>query len=122
MMKPLSYSLVCTALWIAAPAGAQIGTIPSDQRALKIIQTEAPVFPFALQNTMVMQGDAIIAVDVDQKGQLTDWLVTGYSRKEFAASALEAIKHWRFEPPNVNGEPYTGTSRRATRTRAAFTL
>jgi len=53
-----------------------------------------------------MQGDAKIAIDVDQNGHLTDWLITGFSRKEFADSALAALKRWRFEPPSLKGVPW----------------
>jgi TonB family protein len=105
-MKHHSFSLVWAALWLVGPAGAQVARIPAERQTLNIIQTEEPAFPLTLSNTKVMQGDAMIAIDIDQNGNLADWLVTGYSRKEFAESALAAIKHWRFEPPRLNGEPW----------------
>jgi TonB family protein len=73
---------------------------------LAIVQTEDPVFPRSLQLTGVLVGNAKIAIDVDENGKLTDFLVTGYSRKEFADSAVEALKQWRYLPPSLNGLPW----------------
>jgi TonB family protein len=98
--------VICAALWLALPAGAQsLGRSP-DQSALRIIQTEEAQFPLTLQNSQVLSGDAAVAVDVDEQGRLTDLLVTGYSRKEFADAALEALRQWRFESPRLNGQPW----------------
>ena len=89
-MKHPLLPFVCTALLLAVPAGAQVDRKEADRFSLKIIQTEDPVFPLGLQNSPVMSGEAKVAIDVDEKGQLTDWLVTAYSRKEFADSAVAA--------------------------------
>lgn len=106
-MKYKLLPLFCSALWLAVPANAQIGGFqPTARDTLTFIQTEEPVFPTSLQNTRVMNGEARVAIDVDQKGQLTDWLVTGYSRKEFADSAVAALRNWRYESPRLNGEPW----------------
>lgn len=48
-------------------------------------------------------GDATVAIQVDWDGRLTDCLVTGYSRKEFADTAVASLKASRFNPPRVNG-------------------
>lgn len=105
-MKHPLLPFVCTALLLAVPAGAQVDRKEADRLSLKIIQTEDPVFPLGLQNSPVMNGEAKVAIDVDEKGQLTDWLVTAYSRKEFADSAVAALRQWRFEPPSINGQPW----------------
>jgi TonB family protein len=47
-----------------------------------------------------------VAINVDQDGRLMDCLVTGYSRKEFADTAVAALKAWRFDPSRVNGVPW----------------
>lgn len=95
-------SFVCTALLLVVPAVAQ-----PDRMSLTIVQTEDPVFPRRLQNTAVMSGEARVAIDVDENGKLTDWLVTGYSRKEFADSAVAALRQWRYEPPCLDGQPWS---------------
>jgi TonB family protein len=105
-MKHFHFLSVCPALWLTAAVSAQTPSDPREQGLLKIIQTEAAEFPLSLRNSAVMQGEAKVAIDVDQKGQLIDWLVTGYSRKEFADSAVAALRRWRYEPPRLHGEPW----------------
>ncbi len=106
-MKTSPIPLLCTALLLALPASAQFDRNMPDRMSLSIIQTEDPAFPLALLTTAVMTGDAKVAIDVDEKGQLTDWLVTGYSRKEFADAAVAVIKRWQYLPPLVNGQPWS---------------
>jgi len=105
-MKTSILPLACSALLLALPAAAQDPWNPVDRRTLSIVQTEQAVFPLRLLQTSVMNGDAWVAIDVDEKGQLTDWVVTGYSRKEFADSAVEALKQWRYLPPSLDGQPW----------------
>jgi TonB family protein len=106
-MKTPSMPLAFLALWIAVPISAQTGTKATDRVSLQIIQTEAPRFPLVLNDSPVMNGDATVAIHVDQDGRLTDWLVTGYSRKEFADTAVAALKVWRFDPSRVDGVPWS---------------
>jgi TonB family protein len=106
-MKSLALPFACLLFALALPVAAQIAALPADQSPLKIIQTEEAVFPRSLANTYVLTGDAAIAIDVDQQGRLTDWLVTAYSRKEFADSAVEALQQWRYEPPRLDGQPWS---------------
>lgn len=102
-MKLSCLPLVCSALWLAVPISAQTGAIATGQTSLQIIQTEVPGFPLLLSDSLVMNGDATVAINVDQDGRLADCLVTGYSRKEFADTAVAALKAWRFDPARVNG-------------------
>jgi len=102
-MKLPCLPLVCSALWLAVPIGAQTDAKATDQKPLQIIQTDMPRFPPQLNNSAVMNGAATVTVRVDQDGRLTDYLVTEYSRKEFADTAVAALKAWRYDPPRVNG-------------------
>jgi TonB family protein len=106
-MKHLRLPLAFSALWLVGPIGAQTVANPTDQMSLQIIQTEVIGFPLPLDNSPVMKGDATVAIHVDRDGQLTDCLVTEYSRKEFADTAVAGLKAWRFEPPRVNGVPWS---------------
>jgi TonB family protein len=106
-MKISPIPFICSALLVALPASAQEIRQSSDRLSLAIIQTEDPVFPLSLITSSVLKGDARVAIDVDEKGQLTDCLVTGYSRKEFADAAVAVIKRWRYLPPLVNGQPWS---------------
>jgi TonB family protein len=102
-MKPTFTISVFLALCFAVPMSAQTGAMAADHVSLEIVQTEVPSFPLMLNNSSVMNGDATVAIHVDQDGQLTDYLVTEYSHKEFADSAVAALKVWRFNPSRVNG-------------------
>jgi TonB family protein len=106
-MKNSTIPLFCSALMLALPAGAQVGRQPADRYSLSVIQTEEPTFPLRLLTTAVLTGDAKVAIDVDEKGRLTDLLVTGYSRKEFADAAVAVIKRWQYLPPLVDGQPWS---------------
>ncbi len=105
-MKNHSLPFACLALAFAAPALAQYRPGPSERETLNIIQTEPAAFPLTLLNGIVMTGEAKVVVDVDQNGQLTDYLVTGYSRKEFADASVEALRKWKYEPPLYRGQPW----------------
>jgi TonB family protein len=106
-MKLPSLPWFCSVLWLAVPIRAQTDAKATDPMSLKIIQTEQLGFPLQLNNSLVMAGDATVAIRVDRDGRLADCLVTGYSRKEFADSAVASLKVWRFEPPRVNGVPWS---------------
>jgi TonB family protein len=106
-MKLHYLPLVCSALWLAVPISAQTGAEATDQSSLQIIQTDAPGFPLKLNDSMVMNGDATVAIRVDRDGKLTDCLVTEYSRKEFADTAVSELKAWSYVPPRVNGSPWS---------------
>ncbi len=105
-MKHIARSFACLALGLAAPAlFAQFPSLAQPERvSLKIIQTDDAVFPLSLRTTPVREGEAWIAINVDTKGKLIDYLVTGYSRKEFADTAVEALKRWEYEPARLGGE------------------
>jgi TonB family protein len=105
-MKFPRLPLVCSALWLAVPISAQTGAVATDQGSLQIVQTEPLRFPVLLNDSSVMNGDATVAIHVDQDGRLTDCLVTGYSRREFADTAVAALKEWSFVPSRVNGVPW----------------
>jgi TonB family protein len=102
--------LLLLGLALAVPAPAQFFSSSADYVPLKIIQTTRPTFPMKLQNTVVMEGDAWVVIKIDLKDQLEDWLVTGYTRKEFADEAVEALKQWQYETTRLRGEKW-GTIR-----------
>lgn len=105
-MRRFHFQFIGLALGLTLSAQAQFPGNSRERETLNIIQTEAATFPLTLANTTVLSGDVKVAVDIDQMGQLTDYLVTSYSRKEFADSAVAALKKWRFEPPLFRGEPW----------------
>jgi TonB family protein len=89
---------------------AAAGNLPAqlaftDYTPVSMDQTEEAVFPQKLVELGIKSGAASVAIAVDDKGQLTDYLVTAYSYPAFADSAVAAIKKWKFEPAQIRGNP-----------------
>jgi TonB family protein len=98
--------ILLLALGLVAHIGqAQTFTASPDRQSLKILQTVTPVFPMELPELGYMEGEARIAIAVDETGKLTDWLVVGYTHRRFADESVSAIKQWEFEPARVRGKP-----------------
>lgn len=74
-------------------------------RAPVMIQTVTPQFPVSLMNSGIYDGEARIIVVIDAVGHLTDWIIRSYSHPILARDAVEALRQWRFEPGQVNGQP-----------------
>jgi TonB family protein len=72
---------------------------------IKVIQTEPVIYPRRASDMGIVSGEARIAVQIDEKGQMADHLVVGYSHEAFAEAAIAAIKKWRFEPARLQGQP-----------------
>jgi TonB family protein len=98
--------ILLLALGLVASAGqAQPLTPSSDRKGVKIFQTVTPVFPRELPELGFFEGEARVAIAVDETGKLTDWLVVGYTHRRFAEESVDAVKQWRFEPARVGGKP-----------------
>jgi TonB family protein len=92
--------------------GAAFAQFPEplpEWQPLKIFQTVDPIFPFQLQQLSVTSGEARVVISVDETGKLDEWLVVGYTMREFADVAVGAIKQWKFEPARLRGEPVGAT-------------
>jgi TonB family protein len=96
-------------LWFFAAAiiGSVVAATPANAAAafvpMKIIQTVDPVFPVAALNMGIVTGDARIAIQIDETGHLTDYIIAGYSHPAFGDAAVDALKQWRFEPALLHG-------------------
>lgn len=77
---------------------------------MKIIQTEPVQYPRDVSALGVTEGQAQVALQIDEKGKLTDVLVIGYTHKSFADAALQAIKQWSFEPAWIDENPHAATA------------
>lgn len=104
-MKLTLVPLFAATLTLATSAFAQQPVAPAAADAsLEIVQTEPVRFPFALEQLGLLQGEAWLALSVDAEGRLQDVLVTGYTRREFADEAAEALRRWHYKPAKVHGE------------------
>jgi len=63
-----------------------------------------PVYPVELR-TAGVAGQAVIGFVVGRDGNVHDAKVESYTHQGFAASALEAVQKWRFDPGQVGGQP-----------------
>jgi TonB family protein len=104
-MKTFSKLLFCSGLILAGTAFAQFGEPVPVWQSMKIIQTVEAIFPYLLTQQAITTGEAHLAINTDATGKLTEWLVVGYSRREFANAAMEALKEWKFEPARLHGTP-----------------
>ncbi|HKB91400.1 MAG TPA: TonB family protein [Opitutaceae bacterium] len=106
-MKTIAPSLFFCAL-VAAHASSwtvRATGMRNDTRSIKVIETTTLVFPYSLIPLGYSNGVVKLSISVDEAGKLTDCLVTAYTRPEFAAEVLDAMKKWKFEPAMVNGVP-----------------
>jgi TonB family protein len=84
---------------------AQSPASPSAWQRLKFQQTVDPAFPPHLLQVGVNSGEARVVIDIDADGKLSECLVLGYTHEAFADAAVAAIRHWKFEPARLEGQP-----------------
>jgi TonB family protein len=108
-MKTSNPLILCAALLCALPsANAQIGEpyyVP-----MKFTQTVQPVFPQKVLALGLLKGDAMVSVQIDAEGVLTDYVVAEYSYPAFADEAVAALKQWKFTPAQIRGVPVSATA------------
>ena len=68
-----------------------------------IEQVGVLTYPASMTGEGVYSGEVRAVIGVDAEGKLTDWLVTGYTRRAFAEAASAAIQRWKYEPARVGG-------------------
>ncbi|OHE79333.1 MAG: hypothetical protein A3G75_08735 [Verrucomicrobia bacterium RIFCSPLOWO2_12_FULL_64_8] len=109
-MKTNLLWLVAVGLLLGGVAGAQVPLPTSTHHPLQMQQTVTPIFPHSLTNLGVREGYARVVLGVDATGKLDELLVIGYTHPEFADAAVTAIKHWKFIPARLHGEPIACTT------------
>lgn len=81
---------------------------PYLQAATEPFTIETTVIP-QLSPVMLMQGvtegKIVFAIDVDEQGRLTDWLVLGYTHPALVRNCVNALRDWKFQPARVDGVP-----------------
>jgi len=89
---------------LAGSLFSPLGAAPAGWQSLGIEQTVEPVFPPVLLQIGLTEGEARVAIDTDANGKLVEWLVVGYTKKEFADSSVAAIRQWNFTPARLGDE------------------
>jgi TonB family protein len=84
-----------------AQSSASSGTVSEDEALKHINQKVDPVYP-PIAKAAQVQGDVVISVSIDAKGQIaSEKVVSGPAMLQ--AAALETIKKWQFTPFMLNG-------------------
>jgi TonB family protein len=85
----------------AQPEGpAKIG---GNVKEPKLLNSAAPAYPLSARSSGV-QGDVVIETIIDKSGNVVrTHVVSGPAM--LRPSALEALKHWKYEPSRLDGEP-----------------
>lgn len=108
-LKSTFISLFSIALVLACTT-ARAGEAPATPAAIvdvpcKITEKAPPQFPARLIREGVTHGSVQMLLHISSTGELTDRLVTAYTREPFADAALQAVDKWKFVPGKVKGEP-----------------
>ncbi|AOS45066.1 Gram-negative bacterial tonB protein [Lacunisphaera limnophila] len=102
ILSPLILLLVVPAL-----AWARQGAFPVTETAanagIGIKQTGVLTYPASMMGEGIYSGEVRAVISVDAEGNLSDWLVTGYTQPAFAEAASAAIQRWKYEPTLVDG-------------------
>jgi len=85
----------------AQPEGpAKIG---GNVKEPKLIASVPPAYPLTARSSGV-QGDVVIETTIDKTGSVVrTHVISGPAM--LRPSALEALKHWKYEPSRLDGEP-----------------
>lgn len=109
-MKTATFSILA-ALALGFSAQADTYTLDSSVVDLTIDVTHRPMFPISLQQQGYSEGKVTIAFEVDNYGELRDWLVLEATHPAFAEAIERVIDRWKFSPPKINGESRSIVSR-----------
>lgn len=107
--------LLTLCLIASALAGQELlrSTTEADM-GIGIEQTGVLVYPVSMTAEGVYSGEVSVVIGIDAEGKLSDWLITGYTRRAFAEAAAAAIQRWIYSPARVGGH------RRASRASILF--
>lgn len=97
-------SILCGLPFVNAETGRDRFELDNHGINLTIEVIKFPKFPNSLLNQGYATGEVKLALDIDNDGELRDWLVTEATHPDFAKSVEYVIEKWRFSPPYINGE------------------
>src|SRR4051794_29875801 len=103
----ISFAIISMTLAVS-PLVARPGN--SDVQPIGITHSLDHAFPDALARMYPNGGEARVLVTIRSDGELTEWLVGGYSAPEFKSEAISALKEMKFSPARYKGERITARS------------
>jgi len=89
---------------LLAVSSSLLAAPPSDYVPMKVIQTDAVVYPRKANELGITSGQVNVSIQVDEAGKLTDVLVTRHTHPVLAETAVLALKRWRYEPAWIHGQ------------------
>lgn len=102
-MKTFFFHKMLIALAMPLTASVLCGAL-GDRQSVHIYQRSEPIFPRAALEAGLNEGEVRVALSIDPRGQLEEWLVVGYTHPSFGDAAVSALKQWTFDPMRLNGE------------------
>ena len=72
-------------------------------RQPRLLSSVIPIFPAAAPQSHI-QGDVVVQTVIDERGRVTDMQIVSGPRL-LRQAALDALRHWRYEPETLNGAP-----------------
>jgi general secretion pathway protein A len=72
-------------------------------RQPRLLSSVIPTFPAAAPQAYI-QGDVVVQTVIDERGRVTDMQIVS-GPPLLRSAALDALRHWRYEPETLNGEP-----------------
>lgn len=101
--------LACLAL-VACPVGVALADAPfygyqSENTSFGFEMTSQPIFPHGLRSAGVSGGEAVFLLEIDEYGNLNDFLALEATHREFADAVEDVAYRWRYLPTRFDGEP-----------------
>ncbi|MEO6568597.1 MAG: TonB family protein [Opitutaceae bacterium] len=107
-MKALHASAVLLFLcWMSSPATARSARLVPDLQPIGVTHSGALEFSDTLARMHPNGGEARLLVTVRADGEVTEWLITGYTAPAFRSETVAALKDLKFSPARLKGEPIT---------------
>ena len=93
----------------ARPAGSPLGTVLDGPLTGEEVRPALPVVSpdphFASDELGGLQGDVIVEVTIDEKGNIVQKVVVQSLTPAIDGKVLDALENWRFRPATRNGVP-----------------
>ncbi len=94
--------LAATILLSAIPAASSAAPQAEVRRA-EIVHLVDPIYPISLSSMGIYEGSTTILIEVDSRGDMTDWIALSATRMEFVESVARVIDQWKFKSATRDG-------------------
>jgi outer membrane biosynthesis protein TonB len=98
ILAALALTAFATSSLNAAPGG-------SSYQQPKVVSMEDPLYPNEMIAQGIHEGSTTIIVELDNAGNMTDWLAISTTKQEFVNAIGAVIKNWKFAPALRDGKP-----------------